>query len=278
MKKSLLALLAVGLALCSFAQTDTTVKEKVDTLNIGGMIIIKKKGDNREVRIENKRSRDRWLRRNGSNTSTNWLILDLGFAQFQDNTNYASALASGFLAPGMGGDNFRLRYGKSVNVNIWLFMTKVNLAKHVLNLKYGLGVELNNYRWEDKRLQFNRNPTTVGLENKWEGLIKNKLACDYVTVPVMINVNFTPGRKWGYGFSAGASVGYLYSARQKIKDVEGNKTKFYGDFDLEPFKFSWIGEVNLGPLKLYGSYAMKNMWRKGLDFTPFNFGVRLSHF
>jgi hypothetical protein len=35
--------------------------------------------------------------------------------------------------------------------------------------------------------------------------------------------------------------------------------------------------LNLGPVKLYGSYAMKSMWEKGLDQTPYNVGIRLSN-
>jgi hypothetical protein len=38
-----------------------------------------------------------------------------------------------------------------------------------------------------------------------------------------------------------------------------------------------VGELNLGPVKLYGSYAMDNMWDKGLDQTPYTVGLRLSN-
>ena len=106
---------------------------------------------------------------------------------------------------------------------------------------------------------------------------KNKLAVDYVTVPVMLNFNFTPKRERGFGLSAGMSAGYLYSARQKFKN-DGDKDKNHDDFDLRKFKLAYIGELNLGPVKLYGSYALNNMWEKGLDQTPYNFGVRFSRF
>lgn len=92
----------------------------------------------------------------------------------------------------------------------------------------------------------------------------------------MVNFNLTPGRKNGFGFSAGVSAGMLYSARQKIKN-NGNKEKVHDDFNLEKWKLAYIGELNLGPVKLYGSYAMNNMWEKGLDQTPYNVGIRLSH-
>ena len=67
-----------------------------------------------------------------------------------------------------------------------------------------------------------------------------------------------------------------YSARQKIKN-NSNKDKLHDDFDLEKWKLSYIGELNMGPVRLYGSYAMKSMWDKGLDQTPYNVGIRLSN-
>jgi hypothetical protein len=144
-----------------------------------------------------------------------------------------------------------------------------------VNLKYGLGVELNNYRFEDP-LKFNTNPTQVVLDNV-KGYKKDKLAADYVTVPMMLNFNFTPHRKKNFGFSVGASAGYLYSSRQKTITNEDGKKKEHDDFDLRPWKLSYIGELSLGPVKLYGSYATQSMFEKGLDQTPYNFGLRFSN-
>ena len=275
MKRSVLAALAIGLAVSSFAQTDSTAEQKADTIRVGGMIIIKKPGRNnterRDVVISNRR-------RNRSNLATNWFIFDLGFANYKDETNFAAAQQSGFVTADVANkDNLRLRTGKSVNVNIWLFQQRLNLIDHVVNLKYGLGVELNNYRFSDERVRFAKNPTRISINQDLADATKNKLAADYATVPMMLNFNFTPGRRNGFGFSAGMSVGYLYSARQKIKD-DGDKTKLRDDFNLEKWKLSYIGELSLGPVRLYGSLATKNMWEKGLDQTPYNVGIRFSHF
>ena len=275
MKKILLALCAAAISMSAFAQTDTTAKEKTDTIKVGGMIIIKKGGDKdnddrkdgRQVTISNRRKKN-------SNVSTNWWIVDLGFSNVDDKTDYAAAQASGFIAPGMNEDHFKLRTGKSVNVNIWAFMQKLNLIKHAVNLKYGLGVELNNYHFDDERVRFQKNPTRVDLGHTQE-LKKNKLAVDYVTVPLMLNFDFTPNRKRGFGFSAGVSGGYLYSARQKIK-VNDDKDKLRDDFDLNRWKIAYIGELNLGPVRLYGSYSKDNMWDKGLNQNPYTVGVRFS--
>lgn len=275
MKKVLLAIFAISIGMYSYAQDST--KQQVDTIKIGGMVIIKKGGQNdttknRSITFSNHRERKK-----NSNLSTNWWIVDVGFANFNDKSNYAAAQASGFIGAGVGEDQFDLRTVKSVNVNIWAFMQKLNIIKHVLNLKYGLGVELNNYRFDDHSVFLRENPTQIVLDPTYKDADKNKLAMDYVTVPVLLNINFTPGRKRGFGLSGGISAGYLYSARQKFK-VNGDKNKNHDDFDLRKWKLAYIGEMNLGPVKLYGSYAFKSMWEKGLDQTPYNFGVRLSRF
>ncbi len=276
MKRIIFSVIALGLIMTSFGQ-DSTVNERADTIKIGGMVIIKKgdKSDttrnNRQISISNRK------RNKNSNVRTNWWIVDLGFANFNDETDYASAQAQGFVSNAVGEDQLNLRTGKSINVNIWMFMQKLNLVKHALNLKYGLGLELNNFRFDDKRVRFMEDPTMVVLNDDWKDIKKNKLAVDYVTVPLLLNINFTPGRQRGFGLSGGVSGGYLYSARQKTKDGD-KKEKTHDDFDLRKWKLSYIGELNLGPVMLYGSYAMKSMWEKGLEQTPYNVGLRLSHF
>lgn len=275
MKRLLLAMIALSGAMVGMAQ-DSTAKDKADTIKVGGMIIIKdhKTGDsdkkNNNVTISNHH------KKKSSNISTNWWIVDIGFANLKDESNYAQAASQNFVQQGFTKDNFDLRTGKSVNVNIWMFMQKLNMVKHVVNLKYGLGLELNNYRFDDETVRFSKNPTKITLDGSLKDADKNKLAADYITVPMMLNFNFTPGREKGFGFSAGVSAGFLYDARQKIKNG-GDKKKLHDDFDLEKWKLSYVGELNLGPVRLYGSYAMNNMWDKGLDQTPYTVGLRLSH-
>ncbi len=272
MKSRFLLAAALCLSLAASAQTDTTIKNmSTDTLHVGDMIIIKKGGDSdnnyHEFHLSHRHNYK------PSNISTNWVIVDIGFANYNDKTNYSSASAQQF-APGSTSDWFNLRTGKSIDVNIWLFMQRVNLIKHFVNLKYGLGIELNNYRYSEN-VKFLVNPTKVILDTI--NYSKDKLAADYVTVPFMLNFNFTPQRREGFGLSVGASVGYLYSSRQKFISDQTGKYKVHNDFDLDPWKISWIGELQLGPIKFYGSYATKSMFKKGLDQNPYTVGIRLSN-
>jgi hypothetical protein len=278
MNRILLVCVAACLFTSGFAQTDTTGKKETnDTIRIGGMIIVKKPGSNdreiitgdRTVKIPSRKRESE-----NENVTTNWSILDIGFSGFNDQTNYSSPEAQAF-APGSTEDWFDLR-GKSRNINFWFFMQRLNVIKHVVNLKYGLGLELNNYFFDDERIRFQKNPTLITMDNNLKEAKKNKLAVDYLTAPIMLNFNFTPNRQNGFGFSGGVSAGYLYSARQKTK-MGGDKDKVRNDFDLKRWKLSYVGELNLGPVKLYGSYAFETMWDKGLDQTPYNVGFRLSN-
>jgi hypothetical protein len=285
MKRIFTLCITVCTIMTSFAQTDTTGKQvpQNDTIHIGGMVIIRKAGNkdtttsySKEYKMKNRRG-DK-----PSNLSTNWWIFDFGFSNYSDKTIYSSATAQAY-APGSNSTWFALKDGRSRNINIWFFMQKLNVAKHILNLKYGLGLELNNYHYKQP-IRYNANPPavvnpprvsldgTVGRTYK-----KNKLAADYLTVPMMVNFNFTPGRNKGFGLSAGISVGYLYNARNKTVTSDEGKKKAKDDFELEKWKLSYVAELSLGPVRFYGSYAFKTMYERGLEITPYNFGFRFSN-
>ena len=281
MKRIFTLCIALCTIITGFAQ-DTTGKKAYDTIHIGNITIVRKAGTrDRDYNADGPNMRDRKGRKH-SPISTNWWIVDLGFSNFIDNTNYAGAAAQAY-APGSNKTWFDLKDGKSVNVNFWFFMQKLNVAKRIVNLKYGLGLELNNYRYKQK-IRYQENPPAVpnpprvildGTANR--NYSKDKLAADYVTIPMMINFNFTPNRQEGFGFSAGVSAGYLYSARNKTITSDEGKEKAKDDFELEKWKLSYIAELSLGPVRFYGSYAMHNMYERGLDMTPYTVGIRFSN-
>ena len=271
MKRMLTLLAGIAMTCSALAQSDSTKKQS-DTIRIGNMIIVRSPGNE----DQNERQRTRIYRRTHKpgNLSTNWFVVDLGFANYNDKTNYSSAEAQAF-APGATKDWFKLRTIKSSNFNLWIFMQRLNVIKHVVNLKYGLGLETNNYRF-DEPIKFETEPATKVVMDNSTHYKKNKLSADYATIPMMLNINFTPKREKGFNLSVGASAGYLYASRQKtITDADGKRKK-RDDFDLRPWKLSYIAEMGMGPVKVYGSYATQSMFEKGLDMTPYSIGIRLS--
>ncbi len=279
----LIATLMVGAA--SFAQTDTTgtntnktdTKDDADTIKVGNLIIIRKHKDNqskpKEATVQKKPGKP-------SKLSTNWGILDIGFANLRDETDYGSADAADYLKTTRAGekpftkDDLNLRAGKTSNVNIWIVMQRWNIAKGYLNLKYGVGIEMFNFRYENN-VSYHKSPAYIFRDSI--NFTKNKLYASYLTVPFMINVNTSPGRKKGLSFSGGVSAGYLIGSRNKQISAERGKVKVKGDFDLEPFRLAYIGELGIGPIRLFGSYSMRPLHEHGLKQYPYSLGIRLSN-
>ena len=273
------------------AQNDSTKKAQPDTIHIGGMVIIKK--DSPDQHRQTSITIGNHEKHTSSNVSTANFIFDLGFANWNDKTDYVSATSQNDLVnkPGTNGplnaNDFKLKNGKSTNVNIWLFMQRLNLIKHYVNLKYGIGVELNNYRFKSN-ISFKEsgaNPYAAAQNINHAFVIrdsvnfsKNKLAADYVTVPFMLNFKTNPNSSSkGISFSAGASIGYLYNSRNKQISSERGKLKNRGDYDLEKWKVSYIGELGLGPIRLYGSYTPKSIFANALNMRAYNVGIRFSN-
>ena len=277
-------LVAAGVSL---GQTDSLAKNS-DTVKVGNFIIIKKNRRN-EVSENNRKDNQynydykvqRRSRKN-SNISTNWFIMDLGFANVRDETNYSNAQAGSYfkvLKPADGKVNensYQLNTGKSSNVNIWFFMQKLNISKHMFNLKYGMGLEMYNFRYES-RISYRKDPDTY-VFNDSIGFTKNKLFIEYLTIPMMINFNSTPNSRRGFSLSAGISAGYLINSRNKQISGERGKQKYKNDFNFEPWRLATIAEIGLGPVMLYGSYSLNRLQRDitRVEQYPYTIGIRFS--
>ena len=272
------------------SKTDT-LKIGEDTLKMGNMIIVGKgiaEGFSKfgkaiegiDLKKIAETASDVLKKKKPKKVSTNWLVYDIGFAGYNDNTNYATAAAQAFIrpagsVPASKGD-FALRTSRVSNFNLWFFMQRVSIIESVLNLKYGLGIESNNYFFKTG-ITYVDDISVYTTRGGWNERSKNKLVANYLTVPVMLNINTNPTKgKRGFQFSAGVSGGYLSSARQKQKGLGGiDKNK--SNFNLEQFKLSYVAELGLGPVKLYGSVASNPMHQYGLEQVPYTLGLRFSN-
>ena len=272
------------------SKTDT-LKIGEDTLKMGNMIIVGKgiaEGFSKfgkaiegiDLKKIAETASDVLKKKKPKKVSTNWLVYDIGFAGYNDNTNYATAAAQAFIrpagsVPASKGD-FALRTSRVSNFNLWFFMQRVSIIESVLNLKYGLGIESNNYFFKTG-ITYVDDISVYTTRGGWNERSKNKLVANYLTVPVMLNINTNPTKgKRGFQFSAGVSGGYLSSARQKQEGLGGiDKNK--SNFNLEQFKLSYVAELGLGPVKLYGSVASNPMHQYGLEQVPYTLGLRFSN-
>ena len=289
MKKLSLLFLTAFLCFQAMAQEDTaTVKviyPKNDTIRIGNILIIKKADSTKQIVVGGQKNYDK-----NSRINTNYLVLDLGFANYSDKTDYGNTgnyLIDRPGQPAFSASDFKLRTGKSINVNIWFFMQRLSLIKQNVSLKYGLGLELNNYRYKSP-ISYKEGgviPYSGGMLTNNPFIFKdsiafskNKLAADYLTVPLMLSfASNQAGSQKGISASFGVSAGYLYSQRNKQKSSDRGKKKNKGEYDMEKFKFSYVGELGIGPVRLYGSYSPKSMYQNNLNIRPYTVGIRYSN-
>jgi hypothetical protein len=286
----LAGLLSMSQPVLAQTDKDSSLSFK-DTLKVGGFMIIR--DQNKEKTQESiEREVNRWgnttisisrtPKKQQKNISTNWFILDLGFANYRDLTNYTQARNGTYLTgfrpgdPGVTEATTTLNTGKSSNVNIWIFMQRLNINKHVLNLKYGLGWEMYNFRY-DSRISFRTSPQPMAF-NDTIGFTKNKLFAQYITIPLMININSRPNSNRGFIFSAGVSAGYLIASRNKQISDERGKQKYRGDLAMQPWRLAAIGEIGLGPVLLYGSYSLNHLQKEytRMEQYPYAIGIRFS--
>ena len=183
-KTNLLPLLTLLFAsLFVTAQSDTNrVFSQTDTVRIGKIEIIKHKGKKEGVHGKitfSKRNPN--PKKAFSKVSTNWLIFDYGFSNYTDKTDYGNT--GDFLynrsgvAP-LGKSDFNLKTGKSLNVNFWFFMRRINLIKTHVNLKYGFGIEYDNYRFKSSsNLSFlEKNPYLNNLQPQSPVVIRDSIS------------------------------------------------------------------------------------------------------
>jgi hypothetical protein len=95
----------------------------------------------------------------------------------------------------------------------------------------------------------------------------------------MLNINTTPDSRRGLSFSAGVSAGYLINSRNKQVSGERGKQKYRGDFNFEPWRFAAIGEIGLGPVRLYGTYSLNRLQKDitRVEQYPYAVGIRFSN-
>lgn len=271
-----------GLYVKSFK--DTLISVNDDTVKIGSYHIIKsQKGDTKknwgdiieDGDFDNTHITIERTPKKLKNINTNWWIFDLGFANLQDNTNNKTAPIGNL----PNSSYLKLNNVKSSNVNIWIVQQKVNLYQHYLNLKYGVGIEMYNFRFEQP-ISFRNDPNNaVYIDNV--KFSKDKLFVEYLSVPIQLNFQSNPSNNRSFYASIGVSPGYLIQSHTKQISEERGKKKVNGNFNLSNFKMATIGELGIGSIRLYGSYNMSNLFDKNytnLDLMPFAIGVRFSKF
>jgi hypothetical protein len=210
---------------------------------------------------------------------THWGVLDLGINTISDNTNYNSPAVRNFLnvpANRQNAELFKLRQGKSININIYPWMQTLYAVKRrnqKINISTGIGLQLYNFRYENP-ITYNKNPGSVTLDNS--SFKKDKLGFDYLNIPLMITFKTRVyNNKWlvyGVGITGGYSI-----ATWTKQEAGGQKNKVHDDFSFADFNSCLTGEIGISPgIRFYFSYQLTNMFdnTSGMNQHPVSFGIR----
>lgn len=261
-----------------------------DTIRVGNLVIVKPINDTVEVEKYMPRKKAKISYRttrkfNNIDNRTSYFDWDFGFANYIDKspTLLYTAMPSSIYPPTfnpmpyMDANSLSLNHLKSSNVNLWFVQQRVKLIKNFASIQYGVGFEMFNFRFE-KNISFRED---VAGKIKYDNInfSKNKLFVKYLTVPVKLNFNLSPGATRPLHASIGMSAGYLLKARNKQISAERGKEKYNGTFNLNNWRVATIGELGFGNFTLYGSYSHTNLFddqQSILQLTPIAIGIKLS--
>jgi hypothetical protein len=181
----------------------------------------------REIKVEEKHTQKY------KSVETSWFVMDLGWNVWL--TDNVFELQEDY-------SDLALDRGNSINFHLGIVQKGINLYKGKLRLVYGLGIEFNNYHFENnvdlvkgsKPLEFTINPDV--------NYKKNKVVTKYATLPIMLNFKGKGGKSDDeFKLAAGIQLGYLLGAHQKQKWGSGSdkdKQKLKGDFGFEDYRLA----------------------------------------
>jgi hypothetical protein len=206
---------------------------------------------------------------------SHWMGVDLGFNYMA----YGSGLSSDMPAQY---SYLELNSGKSVNVNLNLFAHDFKLYKRYIMFTTGIGLTLNNYRFDGDSTLRNTNPLSAGLDTNNLGqpisYSKNKLAVNYFTLPLLLQFNTHELNKKSFHFATGVLLNYKYNSHLKLKyseDGDTEKEKRHKEYNIQPFRADLTFRAGYKNWTLYASYGLTELFRenRGPVVHPVQFGI-----
>lgn len=281
MKKGVQFIFFCLISLQLFAQNDTIkigqllISKPESKSNLSWEQIIKNK-DLNGLKVNFKKSNN-----NFKQLETSWFAFDIALVNYLDETKYAEnkSLSDPAIGQPLSKFKMQLNNGKSTNINIWVVQQKYRLKNPAFYLKYGLGLEMFNFRYE-YGINFRKNePMFIYLND--ESYEKNKLFTSYLSAPIQFGYDFKLKNDKILGVSGGLVTGYLFKSYNKQINRELGKEKYKSNFSLRDMRLAGVFEIRIDKLKFFGTASLQNMLDKmntNQSLYPYSFGLRFSKF
>ncbi len=212
---------------------------------------------------------------------TNWFAFDIGLANYIDETKYDKnkTLYQPAIGLPMSKLAMQLNNSKSTNLNLWIFQQKFKFKYPGTYLKYSIGMEMFNFRYEHPINYRKEEVMTIFLGDSTYD--KNKLLTTYISVPIQFGYDYKLKNNKTIGVSGGVIIGYLYKSINKQINSSLGKEKYKSDFTLRDMRMAGIFEIKIDKLKFFGTASLQNMLDKmptNQSLYPYSFGLRFSKF
>lgn len=211
---------------------------------------------------------------------SHWGGIDIGFNQLMYKNNFSTSLPAGF-------DYLDLNDGKSINVNLNIFYHDFQLYKRYVLFTTGVGLSLNNYRFStDKTLRADTSRLfadyDLNASNEVINYEKNKLAVNYVTIPLLLQFNSNLKAKKSWHLATGLLVHYKFNSHLKLVYTEEGgreKVKRQDDFNIDPLRADATVRIGYRYITLYSSYSLTELFKDGRgapNLHPFTVGINVA--
>ncbi|RKE03122.1 outer membrane beta-barrel protein [Marinifilum flexuosum] len=183
-------------------------------------------------------------------------------------------------------DFMELDMAKSIAVNLNFLQYDISLQKerNTIGLVTGLGLEWNNYRFDNditlQKVNGVIQPLDLSVSHPDWDIKKTKLTTLYLTIPLLMEFQIpVKYKKRRIHMSAGVVGGLRLGSHTKIKHG-GDKDKDHDDFKLKTLRYAAHARIGYRSLNFFATYGLTELFEsgKGPDLTPFTVGITLVSF
>ncbi|MEA3494785.1 MAG: DUF2807 domain-containing protein [Bacteroidota bacterium] len=178
-------------------------------------------------------------------------------------------------------DIIDLNYKKSIGVGINLFEKDIPIFREYVQIATGLGLEINNYKFKNNT-QLLVNPDSLsGIINTQKDYLKTKLTVTYLTLPLLLELNFAKDSEKAFHFAGGLLLAYNVGSKSKVVYMQNDKRqkeKVKDDFFTNAFRYGLTARIGYGnDIMLFANYSLQPLFDVSAapELYPVTFGISI---
>ncbi|MGE0567199.1 MAG: DUF2807 domain-containing protein [Bacteroidia bacterium] len=182
-------------------------------------------------------------------------------------------------------DYMNLDYGRSFSMQWNLGQTNINIIKPYLQLNTGIGLQFNNFKFENKTRLNADSSFTSGIIDSTDAYTyrKNKFKQTYATVPLLLTINTSKNLRKNFHISFGVVGKYLLNSKTKqvlIYKSDEFRIRRKDSYNLNSFQVDAYASIGYRDVTLYAQYGITELFKtkQAPEVYAFSAGIRLIPF